>query len=69
LKRNFKEKLLGSHGNRRRLPYIKDDPFFKHQLKIVLENCGIINPDSIDAYIALMADLKDSIKFSVIMKP
>ena len=26
--------------------------FLKHQLKIVLENCGVINPDSIDAYIS-----------------
>jgi NADH:ubiquinone oxidoreductase subunit F (NADH-binding)/Pyruvate/2-oxoacid:ferredoxin oxidoreductase delta subunit len=48
----FKEKLLGSHVKTEGVAYIKDDPFFKHQLKIVLENCGIINPDSIDAYIS-----------------
>jgi NADH:ubiquinone oxidoreductase subunit F (NADH-binding)/(2Fe-2S) ferredoxin len=49
----FKEKLLGTHGTPREdLPSINEDPFFRHQLKIVLENCGIINPTSIDAYIS-----------------
>ena len=35
-------------------PYVsaKDMPFFKHQLKIVLENSGIIDPQSIDEYVA-----------------
>ncbi len=27
-------------------------PFFKHQLSIVLENCGIVDPDRIESYIA-----------------
>lgn len=31
---------------------IKEIPFFKEQIRIVLENCGIINPESIDEYIA-----------------
>jgi NADH:ubiquinone oxidoreductase subunit F (NADH-binding) len=31
---------------------LDSDPFFKQQVKIVLENCGIIDPSSIDAYIA-----------------
>ncbi len=49
----FKEKLLGTHGeSSEELPSLNDIPFFKHQLKIVLKNCGLINPDSIDAYIA-----------------
>ncbi len=49
----FKEKLLGTFGERSEdLPHINDDPFFRHQLKIVLENCGIINPNSLDSYIA-----------------
>lgn len=49
----FKEKLLGTYGNSTGdLPAINDDPFFRHQLKIVLKNCGIINPASIDAYLA-----------------
>lgn len=49
----FKEKLLGTHGiSTEDVPSIKEDPFFKYQLKIVLENCGIINPTSIDTYLA-----------------
>lgn len=49
----LKEKLLGTHGvPSGEVPHINNDPFFKHQMKIVLENCGIINPESIDAYIA-----------------
>ncbi len=30
---------------------ISDDPFFSKQVKNVLENCGIIDPESIDAYL------------------
>jgi NADH-quinone oxidoreductase subunit F len=30
----------------------EDIPFFKKQTRIVLENCGIINPESIEEYIA-----------------
>ena len=49
----FKEKLLGTYGKPSEdLNSINDDPFFRHQLKIVLENCGVINPDSIDTYLA-----------------
>ena len=29
-----------------------DNPFFKKQLRIALRNCGIINPEKIDEYIA-----------------
>jgi NADH:ubiquinone oxidoreductase subunit F (NADH-binding)/(2Fe-2S) ferredoxin len=49
----MKENLLGSYSETvGELKSIKEDDFFKHQLKIVLENCGVINPCSIDAYIA-----------------
>ncbi|MCK5071934.1 MAG: 4Fe-4S binding protein [Bacteriovoracaceae bacterium] len=34
------------------LPYINDHPFFKLQVKCVLENCGVINPVDINEYIA-----------------
>jgi NADH:ubiquinone oxidoreductase subunit F (NADH-binding)/(2Fe-2S) ferredoxin len=34
------------------IPVFGDVPFFKQQKRIVLRNCGIINPDSIDEYIA-----------------
>jgi|YNPMSStandDraft_2_1061718.scaffolds.fasta_scaffold00005_50 NADH:ubiquinone oxidoreductase subunit F (NADH-binding)/(2Fe-2S) ferredoxin len=49
----FREKLLGSHkkGNPK-VEWINDNPFFRRQLKIVLENCGILDPESIDSYIA-----------------
>ena len=29
-----------------------DQPFFKRQKKIVLENCGVIEPERIESYIA-----------------
>jgi NADH:ubiquinone oxidoreductase subunit F (NADH-binding)/Pyruvate/2-oxoacid:ferredoxin oxidoreductase delta subunit len=49
----LKEKLLGTHGiASAEIPNINNDPFFKHQMKVVLENCGIINPNSLDSYIA-----------------
>jgi len=49
----YKKKLLGTHGEgSESIPRLNDDPFFKHQTKVVLENCGIINPISIDQYIA-----------------
>ena len=35
------------------IPLWSDVPFFKGQKKIVLRNCGIINPDDIEEYIAV----------------
>jgi len=35
------------------VPLWSDVPFFKGQKKIVLRNCGIINPDDIEEYIAI----------------
>lgn len=34
------------------VPYLDEHPFFKPQVRIVLENCGIINPESIEEYIS-----------------
>ena len=51
-KKVFEEKLLGSHNNNSIIKKLNDVPFFSHQHKIVLEHCGILNPDSIDSYIA-----------------
>ncbi len=49
----YKKKLLGSFGNgMENVPSLSDHPFFKRQLKVVLENCGIVNPLSIDEYIS-----------------
>ena len=35
------------------LPSWNEIPFFKGQVKIVLRNCGLINPDDIEEYIAI----------------
>jgi NADH:ubiquinone oxidoreductase subunit F (NADH-binding)/(2Fe-2S) ferredoxin/Pyruvate/2-oxoacid:ferredoxin oxidoreductase delta subunit len=48
----YKEKVLGSHGKSNGVISLKQVPFFEHQQKIVLANCGIVNPVSIDAYLA-----------------
>ncbi len=34
------------------VPFLKDHPFFAPQTRWVLENCGIVNPNSIEEYIA-----------------
>ncbi|MEN8191333.1 MAG: NADH-ubiquinone oxidoreductase-F iron-sulfur binding region domain-containing protein [Bacteroidota bacterium] len=52
-KQIFIEKLLATFGKTDDyVTNINDIPFFAKQLKVVLENCGIINPTSIDEYIA-----------------
>lgn len=49
----FTEKLLGSHSKTNLdIISIHNIPFFKQQYKIVLENCGVISPLSIDSYIS-----------------
>jgi len=35
------------------LPSYSDIPFFKHQKKVVMRNCGLINPEDIEEYIAI----------------
>lgn len=34
------------------VPELKDHPFFKPQIRFVLENCGIIDPENLQQYIA-----------------
>ena len=52
-KQIFIEKLLATFGSTDEyVTNINEIPFFSKQQKIVLENCGIINPTSIDEYIA-----------------
>lgn len=34
------------------LPYYQDIPFYEKQIRVVLRNCGMINPELIDEYIA-----------------
>jgi NADH:ubiquinone oxidoreductase subunit F (NADH-binding)/Pyruvate/2-oxoacid:ferredoxin oxidoreductase delta subunit/(2Fe-2S) ferredoxin len=53
VKNVFKENLLGAFGEvNNGIASLKEHHFFKPQIRIVLENCGVINPDSIDSYIA-----------------
>lgn len=47
------KKVFATYGETNEIvTNIKEIPFFKEQVRIVLENCGIINPESIDEYIA-----------------
>jgi NADH-quinone oxidoreductase subunit F len=49
----YEKKLLATYGKTdAKATNINEIPFFKRQMKVVLENCGIINPQSIDEYIA-----------------
>ena len=49
----LKKKVLGSHKKvNDDIPVLNEIPFFKRQQKLVLENCGIINPTSIEQYIS-----------------
>ncbi|MBE3576966.1 MAG: NADH-quinone oxidoreductase subunit NuoF [Limnochordales bacterium] len=34
-----------------RLPLLKDHPMMRHQLRIVLQNCGLIDPESLEEYL------------------
>ena len=34
------------------IPFLEDIPFYKNQTKVALRNCGYIDPDSIEEYIA-----------------
>jgi len=48
------ENLLGQYKNDKAaipgLPFINEHPFFKKQVKYVLRNCGVINPESLLDY-------------------
>jgi NADP-reducing hydrogenase subunit HndC len=50
--RIVKELTLGGKEAKEALKGLEEVPFFKHQLRIALRNCGVINPESIDEYIA-----------------
>lgn len=40
------------HAQKKHIPYREDIPFFRDQVRIALRNCGLIDVDSLDAYIA-----------------
>jgi NADH:ubiquinone oxidoreductase subunit F (NADH-binding)/(2Fe-2S) ferredoxin/Pyruvate/2-oxoacid:ferredoxin oxidoreductase delta subunit len=55
LRKNFKlDGLLGQFKNGKAplpgIPLIEEHPYFRKQVKYVLRNCGIIDPESIDDY-------------------
>jgi len=45
----YRSKLKEPWNN---VPYIDELPFFRQQQRVILKNCGIINPESIEEYIA-----------------
>lgn len=46
--------ILGQHVNGKdplpEIPLLDDHPFFKKQVKYVLRNCGVVNPESLNEY-------------------
>ncbi len=57
LKKNLQNRFLlgrweGADGSFAEVPLLKDTPFFKRQTKVVLENCGRIDPSSLDSALA-----------------
>ena len=40
-------------ATRKRIPHYRDIPFYGKQMRIVLRHCGLINPQSIEEYIAV----------------
>jgi NADH:ubiquinone oxidoreductase subunit F (NADH-binding)/(2Fe-2S) ferredoxin len=70
MKNKLREDLaLGMIGEKayRAIPSIYDHPMLKPQVRIVLRNCGIINPNDIDHYIAKEGYL--GINKAIRMKP
>ncbi len=46
------ENPLGGIEPLEKIPFLEDTPFYGNQVKIALRNCGYIDPDSIEEYIA-----------------
>jgi len=52
-----KDDLIGQHGSTgfelwSGIPFMEELPFFAHQKRVILGNCGCYDPESIDEYIA-----------------
>ncbi|MEN3203341.1 MAG: NADH-quinone oxidoreductase subunit NuoF [Atribacterota bacterium] len=41
-----------TNGQVRYWPLMRDDPFYRKQIRLVLRNCGSINPENLDEYLA-----------------
>jgi len=50
--REVKRLLYKGDGEKKKTTAIEDIEFYQKQLRVVLRNCGVINPESIDEYIA-----------------
>ncbi|MBU0490750.1 MAG: FAD-dependent oxidoreductase [Chloroflexi bacterium] len=50
--RVVEELVYKAPANQTALPYYDDIPFYGKQMRITLRNCGLIDPESIDEYIA-----------------
>jgi NADH-quinone oxidoreductase subunit F len=48
----IEEYTFYDHTQKKHIPHIKDIPFFRDQVRIALRNCGLIDVDTVDAYIA-----------------
>ena len=46
------ENPVGSVEPLEKIPFVEETPFYNNQVKIALRNCGYIDPDSIEEYIA-----------------
>jgi len=44
--------LYRDHATDEAIPYYHEIPFYAHQERIVLHNCGLINPEDVEEYIA-----------------
>ncbi len=50
----YTKKVYATYGeSSNELQNINETPFFRHQKRVVLRNCGVINPNLIDEYIAV----------------
>ncbi len=47
------KRLMLSEGEQKTYATKKEIPFYKRQVKVALENCGFVDPESIEEYIAL----------------
>jgi NADH:ubiquinone oxidoreductase subunit F (NADH-binding)/Pyruvate/2-oxoacid:ferredoxin oxidoreductase delta subunit len=51
-KKIYSKKVFATYGNKEgSIQNINETPFFKNQKRVVLKNCGILDPNSIDEYI------------------
>lgn len=50
--KTWKYSLVRENGQFADIPHLEELPFYRKQLKIALRNCGIVDPDSLEEYVA-----------------